>query len=374
MKRASMIQILLRVLPMVALLAIPAKAQQYNTLTTEEAASGYTLLFNGTDLAGWRGWNSVSTPVSWSVVAETTWNVIRNQSGGNVPLITTDSTYQNFDFKVQYYVPSQGNSDIFIRYNQYGKRDWGGASGPETQIAATNNSDGSSTLHRNGTCYDMFGLRTEALNWDRPGGSLNYNRYHQLRIVAFNNRIAHYGNGIKLLEYDMTSSAYNSAYNASKYNVEPIYRTIHQGGIYLQHHGETNIRFRNIRIKKLTESPWGSASPYLKVAGDTTTLKDSMTFAQNFFPTSVSISGDARANALNARIIRNNDGISLILDRPGDFVVRIDDLNGRNVFKANFRNGQPITLPVASFAGAARVVSVASVSGVAFRQIVAPTP
>jgi hypothetical protein len=99
-----------------------------------------------------------------------------------------------------------------------------------------------------------------------------------------------------------------------------------------------------------------------------------MTFAQNFFPTSVSISGDARANALNARIIRNNDGISLILDRPGDFVVRIDDLNGRNVFKANFRNGQPITLPVASFAGAARVVSVASVSGVAFRQIVAPTP
>jgi hypothetical protein len=344
-----------------------------NTLTEEEAASGYVLLFNGTNLDGWRGWNNVSPPISWAVVAETTWTVIRNGAGGNVPLVTTDSTFLNFDFKTEYYVPSQGNSGIFIRYNQYGKRDWGGASGPETQIAATNNSDGSSTLHRNGTCYDMFGLRTQAANWDRPNGTLNYNRYHQLRIVAFNNRIAHYGNGIKLLEYDMNSAAYNSAYNASKYNVEPIYRTIHQGGIYLQHHGEQNIRFRDMRIKKLTESPWAQGSVYLNNPADSASgLRDSMTFADNFFPpVSIANSGTKTVFRLNARLMRDGGDAALILDRAGDYIVRVDDLRGRNVFKASITAGDRITIPGAALAGEMRVLRVMTADGgEAYRRIV----
>jgi hypothetical protein len=358
---------------LLATVCATAQDTTHNALTTEEAASGYVLLFNGTTLSGWRGWNNINPPTSWAVVAETTWNVIRNGSGGNVPLITIDSTYQNFDFKVEYFVPSAGNSGIFIRYNQYGLRDWGGASGPETQIAATNNSDGSSTLHRNGTCYDMFGLRTQAANWDRPNGSLNYNRYHQLRIVAFNNRIAHYGNGVKLLEYDMTSAAYNTAYNAGKYNVEPIYRTIHQGGIYLQHHGEQNIRFRDIRIKKLTQSPWAQGSVYLNTPSDSTSgLKDSMTFAQNFFPAGVNVvnPGAKAAYGLNVRLMRDGGDASLLLDRAGDYVVRVDDLRGRNVFKTSITAGDRTTIPGSALAGEMRVLRVMTADGgEAYRRI-----
>jgi hypothetical protein len=355
--------------------AAPVVSQTYNTLTAEEAASGYTLLFNGTNLNGWRGWNNVNPPTSWTVVAETTWNVIRNGSGGNVPLVTIDSTFQNFDFKTEYFVPSAGNSGIFIRYNQYGKRDWGGASGPETQIAATNNSDGSSTLHRNGTCYDMFGLLPQAANWDRPNGTLNYNRYHQLRIVAFNNRIAHYGNGIKLVEYDMNSAAYNTAYNASKYNVEPIYRTIHQGGIYLQHHGEQNIRFRNIRIKKLSQSPWAQGSVYLKNPTDSASgLKDSMSFAENYFPTTALLSGAPAASfRISARVLRTGGDATLILDRAGDYVVRIDDLNGRNVFTGRLSGSDRITLPAHAVKGDTRVLRVLTANGEqAYRQMLSP--
>src|SRR5690606_35177394 len=143
-------------------------------------------------------------------------------------------------------------------------------------------------------------------------------RYHQLRIVAFNNRIAHYGNGVKLLEYDMTSSAYNTAYNASKYNVEPIYRTIHQGGIYLQHHGEQNIRFRNIRIKKLATSPWAEGSIYLKNPSDSTGgLKDSLTFNDNLFPVGLRAATDRAANRLAARVLRDGANVAVLLDREG---------------------------------------------------------
>ncbi len=371
----STIRKILWAMPLCAALSAPAQ-QLYNTLTEEEAASGYTLLFNGTDLTGWRGSHSLTPPSSWTVVAETTWNVIRNGAGSAVPLITSDASFQNFDLKLEFYVPSQGNSGIFIRYNKFNIDSWGGASGPETQIAATNNSDGSHSLHRNGTCYDMFPLLSQAANWDRPNGSTNYNRYHQLRIVAYNNRVAHYGNGIKLLEYDMNSAAYNSAYNASKYSTYPDYRTVHPGAIYLQHHGEQNIRFRNIRIKKLDKSPWASDSPYLKVPGDSTGgLKDSMTFAENFFPAVTSIAKAAPKNLLNARVVRSAGGVSVVLDRPGDFAVRVDDLSGRTVFKANYRNGESIVLPLDVFQGSARIVSVDhAASGAAFRPVVAPTP
>src|SRR5690606_28729581 len=138
--------------------------------------------------------------------------VIRNTQGSSNPLVTKDSSFQNFDFKYEYWIPDQANSGVFIRYNTYGSDSWGGSSGPETQIAALNNSDGTNRLHRNGTCYDMFPLRNEALNWDktRANNAKNDSVYHQFRIIAFNNRVAHYGNGIKLLEYDMSSAAYNT--------------------------------------------------------------------------------------------------------------------------------------------------------------------
>lgn len=360
-------------LPLLA--ATASFAQTYNTLTEEEEAAGYELLFNGIDLEGWRGSHSMTPPTSWTVVAESTWNVIRNGSGSAIPLITSDDTYQDFDLKIEFNVPSAGNSGIFIRYNKFNVDSWGGASGPETQIAATNNSDGSHNLHRNGTAYDMFGLQPSATNWDRPNGTNNYGRYHQLRIVAYKNRIAHYGNGIKLLEYDMNSAAYNTAYLASKYSTYPDYRDVHPGAIYLQHHGETNVRFRNIRIKKLTESPWAEGSPYLANPADSSGgLRDSLTFEDNLFiPTGIAQGSRGPANRLKARVLRGADGVTLRLDRAGDYVVTVNGLNGRTVYSEAVRGNDRILLPASSFSGETRAVRVLGADGTAvFSSLVAP--
>jgi hypothetical protein len=350
----------------------------HNTLNPAEAASGYELLFNGTNLNGWRGWNTTVPPNSWSVVAESTWNVIRNGSGsaGQVALVTADSTFQNFDIKYEYWIPAKGNAGVFIRYNKYNSRDWGGCCGPETQIAALDNSDGTNALHRNGTCYDMFGLNSEALNWDkiRLNNTKNDSVYHQFRIVAFNNRVAHYGNGVKLLEYDMTSSVYNSRYAASKYAPEPIYKTVHQGGFYLQHHGETGIRFRNMRVKRLTQSPWAQGSTYLSNPSDSASgLKSSLAFSEALFPTAIAPAGKAGAARLNTRVLRGADGVSLLLDRAGDYAVRVNDLRGRTVFQGSIRNASQIQLPAEAFSGETRVLTLQpAAGGPAHREIVSP--
>jgi hypothetical protein len=357
-------------------LAATGASAQHNTLSANDSASGYQLLFNGTSLAGWRGYNSVNPPSAWSVVAETTWSVIRNSPGSTSPLITADSSFQNFDFKYEYWFPSEANSGVFIRYNFYNKDPWGGNSGPETQIAALNNSDGLNNLHRNGTCYDMFQLRTETINWDRRPGNTSRNDsiYHQFRIVAFNNRVAHYGNGVKLVEYDMTSPAYNTAYTASKYKDYPQYKTIHPGGIYLQHHGESGIRFRNLKIKKLTQSPWAQNSVYLTNPADSNAgLKNSLPWSDNLFPTSIAPANRGATNQVSARLLTDGGNYTLLIDQAGDYMVRVDDLQGRSLFKGTLRNGVQITVPGSAFAGGTRVLRLLSASGnQAFSQLVAP--
>jgi hypothetical protein len=367
---------LLKTFCALSLAATGASAQTatHNVLTAEEAASGYVQLFNGTNLTGWRAYNNLTPPSSWAVVAESTWNVIKNGAGSAVPLITIDSTYQNFDFKVEYLVPSAGNAGIFIRYNQYGKDSWGGASGPEAQIAAINNSDGTSTLHRMGACYDMFPLLNSSLNWDKTGANgVNYEVYHQFRIIAFNNRVAHYGNGIKLLEYDMTTPAYTQAYNASKYSTYPIYKTIHQGGLYLQHHGEQNVRFRDLRVKKLTTSPWAQGSPYLSNPSDSSSgLKSTLTFNENLFPTALAPGRNANPS-FGTRVLRGTDGISLLLDRAGDYHVQVSDLRGRTTFRGELRRGDRMTLPASAFTGETRVLSIQPMDGsAAYRELISP--
>lgn len=358
------------------LAAATTVSAQKNTLTPEEAASGYQLLFNGTNLNGWRGWNSLTPPTTWAVVAESTWNVIRNTQGTANPLITADSSFQNFDLKYEYWIPSEANSGVFIRYNFYGKDSWGGNSGPETQIAALNNSDGTDAKHRNGTCYDMFGLLTGSINWDktRLNNTKNDSVYHQFRIIAFNNRIAHYGNGVKLLEYDMKSTAYNTAYTASKYKDYPTYKTVHPGGVYLQHHGEYGVRFRNLRIKKLTESPWAEGSTYLTNPSDSTSgLKGTLVFNDALFPTALAPASRNEALRLNVRLLRSNDGMSLLLDRSGDFKVQVNDLAGRTVFQRQLRNEDRLTIPGQAFAGQMRVISVQALNGgQAYRELVSP--
>lgn len=352
-------------------------AQTHNTLTADEASRGYELLFDGTSLEGWRSWNSMNISNAWKVLPDSagaTYNSIQIGNGPRSDMITVDSSFQNFDFKFEAYVPSGGNSGVFIRYNYYDRADWGGNSGPELQLAATNNSDGSHNLHRMGTCYDMFPLLPGAADWDKIGpNNANYGVYQQIRIVAFNNRVAHFGNGVKLVEYDMNSAAYNTAYNASKYKTYPDFRTVHPGGLYLQHHGEQGIKFRNLRIKRLTTSPWAAGSEHLVTSTDSTSGLKAMSFAENFGDTATSILG-ARGTALQTQLIRDAGALSLLLARQGDYDVNVSDLSGRTVFTATFRNTGRIALPAAAFTGNTRVLRVTATDGAraAHSQLVAP--
>lgn len=332
---------------LISILALAtAPYAQNNVLTAEEAGSGYIQLFNGTDLSNWKTYNSTSAPSSWTVQTDGGAKAIVVSAGGQAHLISKQNDFQNFDLKVEWKVPPSGNSGIFIRYKEIS--DWGGASGPEAQVVDINHPDGQQALHRAGTCYDLFPLITGRDNWWKATGEWN-----QFRIIAYNSKIAHYGNGKKLIEYDMTSAAFNDAYSDSKYRTYPEYKTIHAGAIYFQHHGETGIKYRDVRIKKLTKSPWEAGSPYLKTDG---TLIDDLTFAVNIFPTPTIAAPLAPAGEEGLRYLRLPSGLSLLFPTPGEYIVRLSDFQGRTK-RLQVVNGDRWTVPSAQ-AGSASVLRV----------------
>lgn len=341
--------------PLFAWLATVVQAQVApNTLTEAEKSAGYVQLFNGTDLSTWKTYRSNTPPPSWVVRKENDYNVIEVVAGGVGHLISKDSTFQNFDLKVEWKVPANGNSGIFIRYLQIS--DWGGESGPEAQVVDVAHSDSRQPEHKSGTCYDLFPLITGRDGWWNTTGNWN-----QFRIIAFNNRVVHYGNGKKLVEYDMTSNEYLDAYAGSKYARYPRYKEVHPGSIYLQHHGETGIKYRNLRIRNLgtqaTNNPWQANSPYLK-AGSTTQLVDDFTFDQNImFGSTGAFSGFEPAGSA-VRLTRVHDGLSILFPGRGDYAVRLFDARGSETDRRIVLDADRLLLPAGN--AGARMLQVTS--------------
>jgi hypothetical protein len=309
---------------------------QHNTLTAAETSSGYVSLFNGTSLTGWRSWNSTTPPGGWVVAPESTWKVIQlnNPIGNAGAIITTDATYRDFDLKIEWNVQSTHNSGIFSRYDGFQgssiNNSWGGATGPESQIAATNNSDGTDDLHRAGACYDMFPLDAKAKSWDTPGGATtNYGVYQQFRIIAYGSHVAHFGNGMKLLEYVIRSPAWTAAYNSSKYAPYPHYADVHPGSIYLQDHSEVGIKFRDMRIKKLTQNPWALGSVYLVNPNDTTSGLRDLSFADNMFAP-VFIQGTRKTRSMKFQFNPQQGKVPQLFQNSGEYLIDAQGILGRH--------------------------------------------
>ncbi len=298
----------------------------YNQLTPEEESSGYELLFDGTNLDKWKSYKVDRTRESWKPIKKGDHNVLRVVAGDVGHIFTKDATYQNFDLKIEWLTPAKGNSGIFIRFVEDAGSDWGGNSGPEAQIVDLAHSDSRGLLTKPGACYDMFGLDPGTEEWFNGTDEFN-----EFRIIAFNKRVAHYGNGMKLLEYEMLTDEWNRAFNASKYSGKALWKTVHPGSIYLQHHGELGIEFRNIRVKKLgdDEDPWAEGSPYLE-AGK---LVKELTFDDNLFAAEPEKPGCPDPDYEEYDPTRTVDDMSLC---------NIVNVRGKNGFFSNL--GKPIRI------------------------------
>ncbi|RAV27539.1 3-keto-disaccharide hydrolase [Sinomicrobium soli] len=221
-----------------------------NELTTYEKDHGWQLLFNGKNGQGWVGAYKDQFPASgWTVNNEI---LSIEASGGeesaNVGDIVTKNEYSTFDLAFDFQLTEGANSGVkyFVTLSENNP---GSAIGPEYQILddkrhpdAKKGRNGNRTL---ASLYDLIAAKKQS-RFVKPVGEWNKGRV----IVYPDNKVEHYLNGAKVLEYHRGSEAFRNLVTQSKHKIWKNFGEATEGHILLQDHGN-KVSFKNIKIKEL---------------------------------------------------------------------------------------------------------------------------
>ncbi len=212
-----------------------AQGQSHNTLTSEERAAGWELLFDGRSLEGWRPYREAGSPQGW---AAQDGSLVRVSEGGD---IVTDRDFADFELIVEWRVEEAGNSGILYRAAL--GEEWVYHSAPEMQVLDDEgHRDGQNPLTSAGANY---GLHAAPRGVVRPAGEWNH-----ARIVVEGNHVEHWLNGTRTVEYTLGSPEWEELVANSKFVEWPAYGRAARGHIGLQDHGDP-VWYRNVKIREI---------------------------------------------------------------------------------------------------------------------------
>ncbi|HOO84638.1 MAG TPA: DUF1080 domain-containing protein, partial [Prolixibacteraceae bacterium] len=103
-----------------------------------------------------------------------------------------------------------------------------------------------------GSLYDLIKADGQVFNPYLPNTKYvnGFDQWNRARIVVNGNKVQHFLNGIKVVEYERNTQMWKALVAYSKYRVWPNFGESEMGNILLQDHGD-NVRFRSIKIKEL---------------------------------------------------------------------------------------------------------------------------
>jgi hypothetical protein len=212
-----------------------------NTLTPEERAEGWRLLFDGQNLANtWRGYRRDDVPGGWHVQN----GMLAFVPGGERGDIMTREQFGDFVLDMEWRISEGGNSGIIYRVAETENPAW--HTGPEMQILDDERhpdaNQGVGGNRKAGSLYDMIPATPGVV---RPAGQWNH-----ARVIARANRLEHWLNGQRVVAIDVGSDEWNRLYQASKFSEMPGFGRQPRGHIVLQDHSDP-VWFRNIKIRPL---------------------------------------------------------------------------------------------------------------------------
>ncbi len=214
-----------------------------NTITQEELAEGWQLLFDGRSTEHWRGYNKEGFPNQGWRVENGVMSVLEKEEGGD---IISKEKYENFDFRIEFQLTPGANSGLLHGVvEQPDTPIWHGAS--EYQLIddfdyVDKYGKEETKTHLTADNYDMESAVDKYL---KPIGEWN-----EVRLVVNKGRVEHWLNGRKVLEYDLWTPKWEAMVAKSKFADYKEYGRAKKGHIGIQEHGNT-VHFRNIKIKKL---------------------------------------------------------------------------------------------------------------------------
>lgn len=221
----------------VAVAASPLFAAEPNTLSAAEKSAGWKLLFDGTSLAGWRGYKTEPVGAGWKAQGGAL--VLTAPKAGD---IVTAAEYGDFELSFEWNISEGGNSGVIYRAGLGDSAPH--RTGPEYQVLDNARAtDNKLDNHLAGSLYDLGKGAPRELA--KPAGQWNASR-----IVVRGWKVEHWLNGTKAAAADLASPEGKALIAASKFKAAPKFATLARGHIAFQDHGNV-VSYRSIKIREL---------------------------------------------------------------------------------------------------------------------------
>lgn len=241
--------------------AVPAyefnELPKVNIKKFKKNAQGAYVIFDGTSLEGWRGYNKNHVPNRW-VIDKGTLHFSKNPAGVTNPEggdIIFASDLKNFELEFEWKISNAGNSGMFVLAKEV-KDQPIYVSSPEYQLLDNDNhpdaKQGVDGNRKSGSLYDMIPAKPQNGN---PAGQWN-----KAKIVVNNGKITHYQNDKVVVEYSVWTPEWTQLLQKSKFSQEkwPLaYELLNNVGgksksgvIGFQDHGD-DVWLKNVTVKLL---------------------------------------------------------------------------------------------------------------------------
>jgi hypothetical protein len=219
-----------------ATLATLVQAGEPNTLSADEKAAGWRLLFDGKTTDAWVGIGKTEFPAKGWIVEAGTIKHVAKGGGGD---IVTKEQFEDFELSWEWSVAPGANGGF-----KYNLPDAKKAVGCEYQLiddAGHPDAKLAAGKRQTASLYDVLAPAADK-KLLAPG------EWNASRIVVKGNHVEHWLNGAKTLEFDFGSEALKTAIAASKFKGTAGWGIKTKSPFLFQDHGD-EMSIRSVKVK-----------------------------------------------------------------------------------------------------------------------------